>query len=246
MELNWTTFILEVLNFFVLIWLLTRFFYRPVKKVIESRKKDIELKMHDADEIQQKAHELEAKYRNRIEDWEREKEELRSSFMEDLEKEKQTIYKRFSQQMDGEREHMIEQEKQKNEETVMKAQSEAFSISLKFVSKLLERLSGPDLEKKLIALTIEQLSSDNLVKSVHNIGENYETLKVVCRSAFQLDTDQRNIITEKIKEIFQKELSLNFEQDSTLISGIEIMLGSYVIQANLKSELQFFAQTERT
>jgi F-type H+-transporting ATPase subunit b len=33
-ELNWTTFVLEILNFLVLVWLLKHFFYQPVKGVI--------------------------------------------------------------------------------------------------------------------------------------------------------------------------------------------------------------------
>ena len=42
MELDWTTFILELINFLVLIWLLNRFLYKPVMKVIAQRKTTIQ------------------------------------------------------------------------------------------------------------------------------------------------------------------------------------------------------------
>ena len=30
MELDWTTFVLEIVNFLVLVWILQRYLYRPV------------------------------------------------------------------------------------------------------------------------------------------------------------------------------------------------------------------------
>ncbi len=38
MELNWSTLLLEIVNFLVLVWILKRFLYRPVLQVIEERR----------------------------------------------------------------------------------------------------------------------------------------------------------------------------------------------------------------
>ena len=38
MELDWTTFILEIINFLVLVWILHRFLYQPVMNVIAQRR----------------------------------------------------------------------------------------------------------------------------------------------------------------------------------------------------------------
>ena len=37
MQLDWTTFILEIVNFLVLLWILKRFFFRPVREAIARR-----------------------------------------------------------------------------------------------------------------------------------------------------------------------------------------------------------------
>ena len=42
MEWNWSTFVLEMINFLVLVWILKHFFYRPVLGVIERRQKSID------------------------------------------------------------------------------------------------------------------------------------------------------------------------------------------------------------
>ena len=41
MELNWTTLILEIVNFLILVWILKHFLYRPVLRVIEERRAGI-------------------------------------------------------------------------------------------------------------------------------------------------------------------------------------------------------------
>ena len=49
MEFDWTTFALEALNFLVLVWLLKRFFYRPVLAVIEARRAETAKTIADAE-----------------------------------------------------------------------------------------------------------------------------------------------------------------------------------------------------
>jgi len=42
MELNWSTFLLEIINFLILVWILKHFFYKPILDVIAHRRADIE------------------------------------------------------------------------------------------------------------------------------------------------------------------------------------------------------------
>ena len=49
MELDWTTFILELVNFVVLVWILNRFLYRPVMNVIDQRKAAIQRTLAEAE-----------------------------------------------------------------------------------------------------------------------------------------------------------------------------------------------------
>ena len=42
MQLDWSTFILEILNFLILVWILKRFLYKPILTMIAERKAAIE------------------------------------------------------------------------------------------------------------------------------------------------------------------------------------------------------------
>ena len=68
MELNWGTFVLEILNFLVLVWLLKRFFYQPVKAMVVRRQQGIVQQLQEAGERQQQAEALQAQYESRLAD----------------------------------------------------------------------------------------------------------------------------------------------------------------------------------
>ena len=72
MELNSSTFILEIINFLILVWILKRFFYKPVLDIIARRKADIEETVAKAQTLQSNAENLEHQYESRLADWEKE------------------------------------------------------------------------------------------------------------------------------------------------------------------------------
>ena len=66
MELDWTTFGLQVVNFLVLVWLLKRFLYRPVMDAIARRQATIDQSVTDARAAEQRAEELRTQYEARL------------------------------------------------------------------------------------------------------------------------------------------------------------------------------------
>ena len=73
MELNWSTFLLEIINFLVLVWILKRFLYRPVLSVLDKRRKSIEESLNEATNRHTQAIALEQQYKQRLEEWALEK-----------------------------------------------------------------------------------------------------------------------------------------------------------------------------
>lgn len=62
MQIDWWTFVLQGINFLVLVWLLWRFLYRPVKAIIEKRKEVAEQAFAKADAAAQEAAEEKKKF----------------------------------------------------------------------------------------------------------------------------------------------------------------------------------------
>lgn len=51
MELSWSTMVLEIINFLVLIWTLNHFLYMPIQNTIIARKKMVVDKLEHAETL---------------------------------------------------------------------------------------------------------------------------------------------------------------------------------------------------
>ena len=96
MELNWTTFILELVNFVVLIWILNRFLYRPVMNVIAQRKAAIQKTLSEAETTRSDAQALQSQYENRLTEWEQEREKARAQLRDEISAERNRLLDRPS------------------------------------------------------------------------------------------------------------------------------------------------------
>ena len=54
-HLDWWTIALQTINFAILVWLLNRFLYRPVLRVIDTRKAEVRRQYDDAKAVEDKA-----------------------------------------------------------------------------------------------------------------------------------------------------------------------------------------------
>ena len=75
MELNWSTFLLEIINFLVLVWILKHFLYKPILDVIARRRAGIEDRLAKAQQLHDEANTLKTEYENRLVDWEHERQQ---------------------------------------------------------------------------------------------------------------------------------------------------------------------------
>ena len=78
MGFSWSTFLIEIVNFIVLVWILRRFLYQPVLRVIAARQTAIREELHSAEEMRKQNDERTKRYESRLADWEAEKAQLRA------------------------------------------------------------------------------------------------------------------------------------------------------------------------
>ncbi len=251
MELSWTTFFLEAVNFLVLVWLLKRLFYAPVKRAIAQRRAAVEKTLKDAEATKQQAEELKAKYDGRLREWEQEKNHQKEALRGELNEERDKQMKLIAGAVAAQRERMEAQEEAKNAERLANDEKRAMSQALEFVSRLLRDLASPELEAKISDLLAQQISampaSDiSQANDISKLGSGNGHREVEVRSAFTMNKAQRDSLMSALKQKLGSEISINFRVDPKLLAGLEVAMGSYVWRANLRDELEYFAGMRKT
>jgi F-type H+-transporting ATPase subunit b len=242
MEFDWTTFVLEALNFLVLVWLLKRFFYRPVLAVIEARRAETAKTIADAEAAHREAGRLKSEYQ---------------AHLAEVDKERAAAKARLDGEIAGERaqrlaavEAEISEERMRREALAAREKSEAelalarraMAIAARFATRLLERLAGPELEAKLADLALSELGAQGADKlEALNVALKDPGVTIEVVSAYPLDDARRAAFTQALGTLAGRALAPRFAEDAALKAGVSIMAGSWVLMANLRDELNFFA-----
>ena len=245
MELNSSTFILEIINFLILVWILKRFFYQPVLDVIARRKADIEETVANAQSIHNHAEALEQQYASRLTDWEREKQAAQRTLADELQQQRERQLETLQRELETEREkeevliqRKLENERQQIVETALLQGGQ-------FATRLLSAVRGPELEQRLTALLLDELEKlpadqRDQLRTVN--GQSPD--QAIITSAYPLDDSTRQTLEQACKETLQVNGVFLYQQDPSLLAGLRINIGSWVLTTNLQDELKGSAEFE--
>lgn len=239
MNFDWTTFLLEALNFFILLWILRRFLYRPVQEVIQARRQKIDAQLQAASATQAAADAARLACEARLAAWNQEQARARSALEQEISAERERLLEAVNQDVAEARAR--HQAKSEHERQAWQRISEQRAIELggRFVRKLLERVASPALEDSLVAGLLADFSrwpvaeADLLKAALADDG-----LEII--SAFPLPEARRAALTEAFAQLAGGPVQPVFREDASLLSGLLIQTGSRILAANLRDELRFF------
>lgn len=243
MQLDWTTFALEVINFLVLVWILQRFLYRPVTAVIARREAEIGTRLTEAQAMRAEAQALKVEFEGRAAAVDREREAARAGLHEEVALERTRLLAGLAASLEAEREKARGAEQQRLGELRRLAQDEALRAAGVFASRLLARLACADLEARIGEVLIEDLarmSTGDGTAFGATAGNVNEAARVV--SVYPLEQSARDALERALSGLAGKPVVGAFELDANLVAGLRITLGSWVVRANLQDELRWFVK----
>jgi F-type H+-transporting ATPase subunit b len=243
LEINWSTFGLEIINFLVLIWILKRFIYKPVLSVIAQRRTAIENQSTEAQRLHEEAVDLKIQYQNRLSDWEQERQQARDAINQELKIEKARQLQALQEVLTQEREKAKTADERRRIENVREIEHQALRQGAEFASRLLNMAGGPELEARLILLLVEELGTLNpqQILSIQNRwGDNPKTINVC--SVYPVAGKQKQLLETALTDILGQSLPVNYSEVPELLAGLHISIGAWVLQANVRDELKGFAE----
>lgn len=243
MELNWSTFLLEIINFLVLLWILQRFLYRPVLAVIARRREAIAEQLAEAKVSQDQADAMQAQYEGRLAEWETERTQAREALEAELEALRANRLAELQAELGREREKVEVAGERQRAERQRAIEHEALQQAAAFASRLLGQASGPELEDRLVGLVLEQLPQvpqERLLALRQQWGETPARIEV--RTAYELPGERRRELEQGLHGLTGLDVPVHFGRDADLLAGLEIEIGAWVLAGNVRDELRGFAE----
>ena len=248
MELNWTTFSLEIINFLALLWILKRFLYQPVRATLAQRRAGIERVLAQAGTARADAAALRTQYESRLADWEQEKAAARARFEADLAGERERQMAALTRDLAAERERSAAQDEHRRETWQRQLAAQAATQARQFASALLGRLAGADLEAQMLEVFVDELKAlpDERLEPLRAglAARGGEPVTGVLGSAYPLGEAQRQKLSAAIDARLGRPCPLEFVEDNKLLAGVRLSLGAWQLDFSLAGELAVFAEAD--
>jgi F-type H+-transporting ATPase subunit b len=223
MLIDWFTVGAQALNFFILVWLMKRFLYKPILHAIEEREKRIATELANADIKKAEAQKESDEFKQKNEEFDQQRAALFSKATDEAKAERQRLLdeaRKDAVVLRSKRQETLRNEEHNLHQAISRrTQQEVFAIA----RKALTDLTTTSLEECLGEVFTRRLREmDGQAKA--GLAATLKTASdpALVRSAFDLPTEQRATIQNAINETFSAEIHVRFETAPDLIGGIEL------------------------
>jgi len=242
MQIDTTTFVLQLINFVVLVWILHRFLYRPVLAAIDRRRAAIDKSMSDAEAVRSEAERLRVQYEGRLADWERERVKARSALEAELSALRAKGLADVAQAVERERDRLAALQAKREADWKRDTEQRALDQASTFAARLLGRVADEALDARLVEVFAADLGGwsaekiDPLAEAARSAGGRLSVI-----SAHALPEAVRRRLGQLLSERLRIECRPEYAVDETLVAGLSVAVGPWLLQANLRDELRVFA-----
>lgn len=227
MLIDWFTVAAQAINFFLLIFLLKRFLYKPVLKAIDAREQLIESQLANAAAQQTKAKEQQDIFQQKNENFEQQSANRMQMAVSAADNEKQRLLEEAQKEALTQRqkyqESLIKDTRNLKQTLNLKISLEVFAI----VRKALKDIADEGLEQQAVNVFIKNLSEMPAAdKALLTKALAATSVKepAMLRSAFALSEPLRKTIEQVIKQTFSADIAMQYEIKESLLSGIELSM----------------------
>ena len=223
MLIDWFTVGAQTLNFLILVWLLKRFLYKPIRHAIDEREKRIAAELANADKKKVEAQKESDEFKHKNEALDQQRAALLSKAADEAKAEGQRLLdeaRKAADVLSAKRMETLRNDAGNLSQAISRrTQQEVFAIA----RKALTDLAGTSLEERMVDVFIRRLRELNEEEK----GALTSALKtspspVIVHTMFDLPPAQCSSTEGAIKETLGTETQVRFETAPDLISGIEL------------------------
>jgi F-type H+-transporting ATPase subunit b len=243
MLIDWFTVGAQALNFIILVWLMKRFLYKPIRQAIDEREKRIATELANAEAQQAEAQKERDAFAHKNEAFDQQRAALLRQATDEAQAERQRLLDEARQEAMAL--HTKRQEALRNEAHTLhqaisrRAQQEVFAIA----RQALTDLAGASVEARMVEVFVRQLRAlSGEEKGVLVSALTASPRPVIVRTAFDLPPAQRALTEGAIQETLGTETQIQFETTPDLISGIELTTNGHKVAWSMADYLAALAK----
>lgn len=241
MQVDWFTVVAEIGNFLILVYLLKRFLYGPIVRIIDEREQKIDTWLKEAEKKREQAEGEADRYQREIQRLQARREEMLDQAKEEAEAQRKKLLQAAREEVDRTQARWQEAIQQERESLLRELSKQVMQQSTEVARRALADLANAPLGEQMVEAFIRHLqglTAEDKEKIASSIRESGG--EAILRSAFVLPEEtQKKLIGALRDKMFEgNRLTVRFEVSPELIAGIELEVRGYQVAWTVESYLQ--------
>jgi F-type H+-transporting ATPase subunit b len=234
---NWWTFAFEIINFIIVIFILYRLLFRPIRDMILKRKEEIEQSKTEIEKGREDVENLKNELEGRLKELDMVKKTVIEEARIEALKERERILKDTKKEMEREREKLrklLDDERKKLFEEV---KGKSIEISTELSGKIMASIMDTVLNEALVNKTLNTVKALNREERDEIKGDSDGCVLQVS-SAHPLSEETKNRIIKTVEEVFGCKVKPHYNTLPHLIGGVMIRINSKVFDGTIRGNIE--------
>ena len=240
MSINWFTVIAQIINFLILVAVLKRFLYKPILLAIDEREKKVRSQIANAEQIEAEAKQIKNEFQLKSDQLTQTKTQLLQQVYSQAELEKQQLENEARAQL---LEHQTKWKAafaEDQRKLLHASEVQIVSQVIKTSELLLTTLAEQTLEEQMIKqflhrmVQLPEVEKAKLFEAASRLPDS----KINITTSFTVSTLQQKAIALAIEQFLAQKIEVNYNTDTSLISGIICIINGYKLEWSIAEALE--------
>ena len=235
MKFDIWTFLFQVINFIVLLLILKRLLYKPIKEIMEKRKGIIEKTIQEANEAKKEALELKEKHQEELNKLKEVKIQAMEKMRGEVELERKELIAKAEKEADetDEKERAIfDIEKRRLEAELKDRAIETVSV---LALNLLRDISDEELHKSIWMKLLREIGG--IASDIANMKVKDDKITISLITSYPIEDAELRKFQETMESQISKKVTVNTIIDETLVAGVKIKSYDVVYDFSLSGQI---------
>jgi F-type H+-transporting ATPase subunit b len=258
-NINWSTLLFQIINFLVMVLILTRFFFKPVVRILDERSKKVTSALDEAQRREQEAAEIRTQYEKKLAETQEQVLAMKQQAQEDVDQARQRVLDDTRAEIQKMREKTERELGEARHQAIIQHQHELGSLVTTLSGQLVQETGGVPFQKasledfvtRLIEMPSEEYrralaaleataeaGAEASADASDGASGEGEVLHVQLVSAYEADAESIARIEQRLQEMTGRQVTIRRKVDPSLIAGARMRFGDVVIDGSVAGQLR--------
>lgn len=247
LQLDLTNLLFQIINFAVLVFILNRVLFRPLRKKLSERQRTVSETLQDARDKEADAERLRRELEEHREEIEQEAEEALQEAQAEAAQQSEALFEEARARLDRMTAEMREDILRQRNEIVAENYEEildtVIALSASVIQSVTTRRTHDDLVTNFCA-SIYQLPQADVSEYRQLVSGRVPTAFV--KTPVALTAEQTQTLEDTLSSLIDRRTKLEIEIDPSLIGGLQVRLADRVIDNSVRKQLDRIRDRVRT